>query len=57
MLEILGGALTFPKIGKEISQVDAGAKVVVVDCQAFFEILNALLEIFHLFVTHADVVE
>ena len=57
MLEVLCRALAFAKIGKQVGQVDAGAKMIVVDGETLFEVLNALLEIFHLLVAHADVEE
>ena len=37
--------------------MDTRTKVIVVDRKALFEILDTLLEVFHLFVAHADVEE
>ena len=57
MLEVLCRALAFPKIGKQVGQVNARAKMIVVDSEALLEVLNALLEVFHLLIAHADVEE
>ena len=57
MLEVLCRALAFPKIGKQVGQVDARTKMIVIDSEALLEVLNALLEVFHLLIAHADVEE
>jgi len=57
MLKILSGALTLTKVGQEVSKVDAGAEVVVVESETLLEVLHAPLKVFQLLVTHADVVE
>ena len=57
MLEVLCRALAFAKIGKQVSQVYARAKMIVVDSETLLEVLNALLEVFHLLIAHADVEE
>jgi len=57
MLEILGSPLTLAKVSEQVGQMDAAAKVVVVDRQTFFEVLHAHLEVLRLFVAHAQVVE
>ena len=57
MFEVLGRALAFAKVGKQIGQVDAGAKVVLVESEALFEILHASFEVFELLVAHTSVIE
>ena len=37
--------------------MDTTAEVIVINCQALFEVLHAFLEVFHFFVAHSNVVE
>ena len=57
MLEVLCRALAFAKIGKQVGQVDARTKMIVIDSETLLEVLNTLLEVFHLLIAHADVKE
>lgn len=57
MFEVLSSPLSFTKVCQQVSKMDAGAKVVIVNGQTFFEILHAFFEVLHLLVAHTHVVE
>ena len=45
MFEVLSSPLSFTKVCQQVSKMDAGAKVVIVNGQTFFEILHAFFEV------------
>ena len=57
VFEVFCCALTFTQICEQISQMDTRAKVIVVNCETFLEVLHTLFKVFHLLVTHTDIVE